>query len=660
MRDRNVRAVPLLLGLALAALFCAVTPYNNVFLQNSPLAGGHFPLASFGCLLLLVIVLNPLLSLVRASWRLHSHELLLVWAMVTVATGIAFTGLMRTFIINITTPAWFTNTATPVGRILEALLPPGLFPTDPETIRTLYNGLEGGRDMAWWEVLYTIPWHRWIAPMVGWGAFVALVYTALMGLMGLFTHQWIENEKMNFPLLRVPMALSDESEKGTLRTFFFHKYFLAGCSIPFFLHLLNGLHAHYPQVPQIPTLILMQPYMPKEGLLSGFYKLKVYLYPAFIGFAFLTSKQVSFSLWGFFMLGGLLPGLLQVMGWRLPSAALGTTFGPVLSGVEEMQMIGAFGVFFFFILWLGRYHLSYVVRTLFRKDPALDEGYHGLLSPRVSFWLFAAGFAGTLAWLCLFGMQLLAAFLFLIVCFMLQLVTARLICQGGLPYFTLTAAPSDGFLAFLDTRLIAPATVFLALVVPKVTFVDVRESLMPSLLHASKVSNGARPKRRFLFGVTASVVIGVAVSFAAMLILYYKHGIATLPDSWAVETARRVHENVAQLVEYPEGPKPWSTSFAVIGAVVMTFLVVGYQRFIWWPLHPIGYLTTYSSAMRILWFSFFIGWLVNTLVLRYGGVAQFKEARRFFIGMIVGDMVMALAWMIAGLFSPVRYNVLPL
>jgi hypothetical protein len=92
----------------------------------------------------------------------------------------------------------------------------------------------------------------------------------------------------------------------------------------------------------------------------------------------------------------------------------------------------------------------------------------------------------------------------------------------------------------------------------------------------------------------------------------------------------------------------------------MTFLVVGYQRFIWWPLHPIGYLTTYSSAMRILWFSFFIGWLVNTLVLRYGGVAQFKETRRFFIGIIIGDMVMALAWMIAGLFSPVRYNVLPL
>src|SRR5690606_21916345 len=112
-------------------LFCAFTPYNNVKLQNSPLAGGHFPLASFGCLLLLLVVINPLLALWKKEWRFHLHELLLVWSMVTVATGIAYTGLMRTFIINITTPAWFAKTTSNLGQLLPPLLPATLFPQDP-------------------------------------------------------------------------------------------------------------------------------------------------------------------------------------------------------------------------------------------------------------------------------------------------------------------------------------------------------------------------------------------------------------------------------------------------------------------------------------------------------------------------------------------------
>jgi hypothetical protein len=92
----------------------------------------------------------------------------------------------------------------------------------------------------------------------------------------------------------------------------------------------------------------------------------------------------------------------------------------------------------------------------------------------------------------------------------------------------------------------------------------------------------------------------------------------------------------------------------------MLLLVMGYHHFIWWPLHPIGYLTTYSTAMGILWFGFFFGWLCNVLVIRYGGVNQFKEVRRLFIGMVVGDMVMACFWLGVGMFSSISYHALPL
>lgn len=658
MKETRLRLPALIVGLVFVFLSCAFTPYNNIKLQNSPLAGGHFPLVSFACLLLLLVVVNPILSLIRRSWRFHMYEVLLIWSMVTVATGIAFTGLMRTFLIHLTTPVWFTTSASDLGKLLLPVLPSSLFPKDPAVIQPLYYGIEGGLDMGWWEILTHIPWHIWLLPMLWWGIFIVLVYAALLGMTGIFSHQWIENEKMNFPLLRVPQILCEESANNTLFKFFRHRYFIIGFSIPLFLHMFNGLHTYYPQIPEIPTLILTQGYIPKEGMLSGFYKMKIYIYPAFIGFAFLTANQVSFSLWFFFILGGLLPGILGFLGWRFPAAALGTTFGPVLSRVEEMQMVGAFGIFFLFILWLARQHLLLVLRSLFRRDDVSE--FHGFMSPRSAFYLFAGGFVGITAWLSIFGMDPLTAVIFLTICFMLQLVAARLICQGGLPYFTLTAAPVDGFLAFFNTRMIGPMTMYLAMAVQKVTFLDMRESLTPSLFHASKLSDGSHPRNRFFWGLIWAIGLGLVVSFVAMLALYYRFGISTLPDDWAVETSRRVHENVAQLLEHPEQPKEWSIIFTAIGAGVMTLLVLGYHHFLWWPLHPIGYLTTYSSAMDILWFSFFIGWVNNALTLRYGGVNLFKEVRRLFIGLVVGDMVMAVVWLIVGLFTQFSYHVLPL
>ena len=97
----------------------------------------------------------------------------------------------------------------------------------------------------------------------------------------------------------------------------------------------------------------------------------------------------------------------------------------------------------------------------------------------------------------------------------------------------------------------------------------------------------------------------------------------------------------------------------MIGAAVMLGLVVCYNRFPWWPVHPIGYLTAYSTAMDTLWFSFFVGWLANSLTMRYGGVALFRKLRLLFVGLIVGDFLMGGGYALIGLFSQASYQVLP-
>ena len=91
---------------------------------------------------------------------------------------------------------------------------------------------------------------------------------------------------------------------------------------------------------------------------------------------------------------------------------------------------------------------------------------------------------------------------------MITLVASRIICQGGLGYFTLTAAPIDGLLVLFGPGLFTHVGLLIAAVAQKVLFVDLRESLMPSLLHARQVHHTIGSRRLLLFGLGATLVVG--------------------------------------------------------------------------------------------------------------------------------------------------------
>jgi len=653
----TIRLRALILGILLAVGMCALTPYNNVYKQATPLGGGHFPLAPF-FLLVWLTVLTALAGRIFKRTIFTGKELLIVWMLMFLVSGIAFTGLVRTFFINLTAPYHFATVGNAWKEVLQPILPRDWYPHDPESIEGLYNGLSGGRRMGWWTLVTHIPWHAWIVPLMVWGGFVLLCYGVMICLVNLFSRQWIYNERMNFPLLRVPQLLENALDQGRTGQFFGNRFLVAGLFIPVFLHTINGLNFYFPEVPQIPTLILAGPYFPQYGLFSGFHKMKIHIYPAFIGFAFLTTRQISFSFWFFFIGGGLIMGLLTVLGYNIPEAALGVTFGPTLTRPEETQMIGAYGVFFLFILWLSRYHLREIFQAVIGRRPApapVTEWF----SIRTAFWGSVAGISGLILWCRLFSMPLMVSVLVIGAFFMVMLVASRVICQGGIAYFTLTVAPIDGILALFSSQFFTQIGLLGSAVMQKVLFVDLREALMPSLVHSSRLTQQTANRRTIFSAMLITLLLAVVVSFVAMLALCYKFGARELQMDWAIQSTTTVYANVQRLIEAPPQNADWVRLFAAAGGVVMLVLVVCYHRFPWWPIHPIGYLTTYSSAMRILWVSFLIGWLANSLCMRYGGVALFKQLRYFFIGLIIGDFLMGGTWALIGLFGDASYQVLP-
>jgi len=650
----RIRAV--VTGVLLAGVICALTPVNNIYHQATPLGGGHFPLAPFYILLVTTLAAGLLGKIMPGSRFITGSELLVIWIQMVIGSGIAYTGLTRTFFINLTAPFQFATAENNWQETLQPLLPGWLYPGEG-AVEGLYNGLANGRQMNWLELLANIPWHYWTVPLLSWGVFIFLCYTVMIALINLLSRQWIHNERINFPLLSVSRILEENYEEKTLGRLLMNPYLLWGLSIPVIMHTLNGMNFYYPSVPQVPTLVLAGPYFPQYGILSGFIKLKIYIYPLFIGFAFLAARQISLSFWFFFLLGGLLFGLLGVLGYNIPASSLGVTFGPTLARPEETQMIGAYGVFFLFLLWLSRQHLKDVFVQSLRPGPI--EVHTEWFSVRLSFWIAVAGMAAIVMWAVFFGMRLHTALLIVSAFFMITLVASRVICQGGIGYFTLTAAPIDGLIILFGPGLFTHIGLLIAAVSQKVLFADLRESLMPSLLHARQVHHTIRSRRLLLVGLGATLVVAVTVSFLAMLTLCYKYGIRELQLEWATRTTLNVYENIVRLNETGVEAGHWVKIFSAAGALVMLVMVICYHRFYWWPIHPIGYLTAYSSAMQILWFSFFIGWLCNTICMRYGGVVLFKKLRLFFVGLIIGDLFMGGTWALIGLFTYGSYQVLP-
>jgi len=78
----------------------------------------------------------------------------------------------------------------------------------------------------------------------------------------------------------------------------------------------------------------------------------------------------------------------------------------------------------------------------------------------------------------------------------------------------------------------------------------------------------------------------------------------------------------------------------VIGAVVLTGLLVLHTYTIWWSVSPIGFViaSTYTEDY-LLWHSALIAWLLTTQLKRCGGLKLHRAFRPAFLGMILVDIL---------------------
>jgi hypothetical protein len=646
---RAVSARAVTLGIICAVLLCAVTPYNDFKVGATYLAGNQFPIGALFVLLVLALGVNPLLRRFAPTRTFHRGELLTVWILILVASGLPSSGMMRYLIPHIAAPQYYSNDTNGWEGKVWGALPDWLKLSDKAAADAFYMGYPRGHEH--------VPWDAWAKPLFFWSIPALLFLVAQFCFAAILRRQWVENERFAFPLVQLPLVLAEDPPAGHLtnplvRNGLFWIAFGATTA----LHTLNGMHQLYPALPEIRTAINLQEYLTTSPW-NQIGQFQMNFYPLVVGITYLLPSEVAFSLWFFhlFYKGEVM--LCAFYNWDMPPP-LGA------SGKHQFHTLqvcgGALGLFCW-TLWTARHHLRDVWEkaTNGPRAAAIDDSRELFGYRKAVFGLLIA-YTGIGLWLCAAGVPLLLTLTCLVVLTLALVVIAWLVTQAGTLYMGVSYGSIDAIGATLGTTPFAPAAWFMTYRFEWIFARDTRELMLPEVLNSAKVSEQGQIPLRPLFGaMLASIAIGLVVSCYSFLSLPYQEGGANLfRNSWTVQGPTNALRVTASAASVPYPFVPTNGLHLLGGFIGVLGLLILRARF-GFGLHPIGFLGASASAGHMLWTSLLIGWLAKTILLRYAGMNGYKRFLPFFLGLIVGDVVNAVIWIALGYITDTGYITMP-
>ncbi len=619
------------LGLGLVALLCVAVEYGELVLWVGELVSTSLMLlvAFVLCALLLV---NLLLSRVQRRWQLSRAELLYLFIMLTAGGTVAGVGMTQ-FIVPLL--GYLSHYASPANRwdLYLPYVPRGVVP--PESVlAAFYSG-----QSSFFTRAHLAGWAR---PLLLWTLFLVAFVGFMLSLSVLLRRQWIEKERLTFPIVSLPLELTREDTP-----LWRQRMLWVGLGVTFVLQSLASLNYLLPSVPYLPLKPSPQLHVGQffaDGIWRPLQSVTLAFYPMALGIAYFAELDVLFSCWFFYWVARLEEVACVALGFRSPTASPGLADMPYLN----QQSLGAYVALGAVALWLGKGEFKAALRHLFARrrprDPQLAISAAALVSLVVT-GVFLLFFSVSL------GVPLNLVFLLLTIYFLVVIGYSRIRAQAGLPWLFGPNHPPGIF----TTWAVGPANIspraLTGLTYLKWFDWDYRGTVMPHQMEALKISSAAGLRvREVIKGLLLSVVVAALVSFLALLAIYYHFG----AESAKVESYRTHWAAMPLGLMATWGDSParvgWNEiAGGGVGAVMVVALSALRSRLAWWPFHPVGYALSCTFTPEWLWCPLFLVWVVKSLVLRYGGIAVYRRGVPLAIGLILGDYVTAILWGLLGL-----------
>ena len=590
-------------------------------------------------LLFVLVLANRWVAGIRKSWALSARELAVVYVMMLLSAMVSSRGLMEKLLPTLAGPNYL---ATPIWHDLYfPHIPRWIVPWDPkgpvaqEITKTFYEGLGWGSKLNWW--------HPWLRPLLIWSILIAFVFLAFIFLSAILRRQWVDNEKLNFPLVQLPLEMINDRPD---HPFLSNPVMWIGFAIPFCYFGVNGIHNINPAIPQFPIS------MDLLGMFTGKPWNQMSMFTAFFsmaafGFFCLLPVDLLFSLWFFYILAHLQEVVAASFGMNPLPGPHGTA-----SGMTGYQSVGAWLALSVYLFLLARPHLKRVWQCARHGSDGTDR--NEVVPYRTAVWGLALCMIGITCWGVSIGMTwwvVLGEFGVFI--FIQAVIMARAVAEGGVIMAEGVMTPKDLYTLFSPANHLGAANLTGISFFDALFTRDLRGLTLSGFLDAQKLADGVKLERRKLLSVfIIGLVVAVVTAASLQLYLPYHMGAVKLYSyEYFGNNCQFFRENTGPI----SGAVPSNSVdliWLVVGILVTVLLVTLRIRLDWFTLHPLGYALTTSWMMTCFWAPILFAWIVKSLVIRYGGMRFFVKVRPLFLGMVFGEFAAAVVWtLIAAVFS---------
>ena len=564
--------------------------------------------------LVVLIALNVFLRKFSPRIAFTPAELLLIYIMVTMVSTISGHAMMAILMGTLAHPFWFATPENEWAQLFLHHIPEWLTVHDSEWLAGYY---EGESSIYFQEHL-----RIWVKPILIWSSFIFLLYGSLLCLGLLLRKQWMEREKLSFPLTQLPLQMV------TNRKFFLSRALWIGFGIAALLRVMGGLHDLFPVIPTFPTSFRLDRYITERPWNAvGYVSMSFNL--AIVGLTYFMPLDLAFSTWFFFWL---------TRAERVIASALGLTNIGKLYLNERAS--GAWVGIAVLTIWMGRRHFIRFFKHLVGVEQGDDVNEP--FSYRTTAILTVLSIVGVFGFCYLAGMSLwvIAVFYLLFVAFAIAIGRVR--AELGPPYHEVIGINPRGMMVnMFGTRNLGASNLTI------MTFLYAfnrcnRSHPMPNQVESLRIGDrGGIPGKTLVLCMALAIGIGAVATFWTYLQVGYQYGVLARCEGHVGHFGWESFNPLQSWLQYPKEVNYPAITFMSGGFIFVFLLHFLRTHLMWWTLHPSGYVLSGASwgGLIYFWFPVMVSWLIKFMILKFSGWQAYRRAIPFFLGLVLGDFV---------------------
>lgn len=620
---RGIRLRAVLVGF----LLCLPVGYASVNAPQSSMFSLMVPPISA---LLVLVILNAPLRRFAPRLAFSQSDLIVAFAITSVAGVVAaeWVGLQHGLMFGMPELAKTNDTAK---NYFVKELPSSMIVKDPAVTIDIQGG---GKGIGYATAKFVTAYLPKVWP---WALMIGALTFAMQCVNSLMRGAWLERERLTFPLIQLPVAMSEGGGGGGMWR---SRPMWIAFGIMFSIDILNGLNYLYPNLPSIPVkdLLFVNGFFHEPPLNQmGDFRLSIYPFMAAIGL-FMPS-DLLFSMVAFFLLRKVAHVALAAQG--IPQETFsGSGINPGPPYFDE-QTWGAVFAMFLGAVWVSREYLREVWRDIRTRAPSTDGGIRHTyaFAGLVLCVGIVAGFGIRFG-----GLNPAYATAYVLLFLVFSTVLTRIRAQVGPPTHEFAFLGVNSVMGrFLGNRWLtgqqASWTTGGYLMMNRMY----RNHPMPVQLEAMKMGQGERIRGRSMaFAIGGAAILGIFLCYYFNVLHDYRTG--TYPTTDAVGFLDKILND-------RHGPDVVGMGMTIFGFAVVLILDLVRFRFPGFPLHPAAYVLSMNFGVDYYWFGLLIALFVKNFVQRYYGLTGYERLRQVALGILLAEYAAETIWMTVALVT---------